>query len=65
MEGIGTARIGPVDCKGSYEHSFGALKNRTRYADAWSNIDLRPQLNKMMSIGMKALESTTAGALSM
>ena len=62
MEGKGTWSVGAIDCKGAYAHSFGALKNGTRYADAWNNIDTRPQLNKLMAIGMKALTSTTGGA---
>jgi hypothetical protein len=62
MEGVGTARMGNVDCKGAYAHSFGALKDQTRYVDAWSDTDFRPNLKKLMSIGMKALTSTTGGA---
>ena len=50
MDGKGTARVGSVDCKGVYEQSFGALKDKTRYADAWSEIDYRPKLMEMMSI---------------
>lgn len=61
MEGVGTARMGNVDCKGAYAHSFGALKDQTRYVDAWSDTDFRPNLKKLMSIGMKALTSTTGG----
>jgi len=62
MEGIGTARVGNIDCKSAYAHSFGALKDQTKYADAWNNIDYRPKLKDLMSIGMKALTSTTGGA---
>jgi len=62
MEGIGTAIVGDYDAKGAYAHSFGALKSGTRYADAWKNIDYRPKLKELMSMGMKALTSTTGGA---
>lgn len=58
---IGTGSMGSVDCKGSYSHSFGALKDGTRYSDPWNNIDARPKLKELMSIGMKALTSTTGG----
>ena len=61
MEGIGTSRVGNIDCKSAYSHSFGALKDGTRYADAWNQIDYRPELKNRMSIGMKALTSTTGG----
>ena len=62
MEGTGTGRIGSIDCKGAYAHSFGALKDGTRYVDPWGEIDFRPELKNRMSIGMKALTSTTGGA---
>jgi len=62
MEGVGTSSVGNIDCKSAYAHSFGALKDGTRYADAWSNIDFRPKLKELMSVGMKALTSTTGGA---
>jgi len=52
MEGKGTMSMGNVDCKGAYAHSFGALKDGTRYADAWSQTDYRPELKNLMSIGM-------------
>ena len=61
MEGKGTMSVGNIDCKGAYVHSFGALKDGTRYADAWSNTDYRPKLKDMMSIGMKALHTETGG----
>ena len=62
MEGIGTLRVGNIDCKGAYAHSFGALMDETRYSDPWQKIDARPKLKELMSIGMKALTSTTGGA---
>ena len=62
MEGKGTMSMGNVDCKGAYAHSFGALKDGTRYADAWSQTDYRPELKNLMSIGMKALNSEAGGA---
>ena len=62
MEGRGTGSMGNVNCKGAYQHSFGALKDQTRYADAWSETDYRPKLLELMSVGQKALESTTGGA---
>ncbi len=58
----GTGSVGSVDCKGAYAHSFGPLMDHTRYVDAWSKIDYREELKNRMSIGMKALETTTAGA---
>ena len=61
MEGTGTASVGSIDCKGAYVHSFGALKDGTRYSDAWNEVDYRPTLSKMMAIGMKAITSTTGG----
>ena len=60
MEGIGTARVGNYNCKSAYVHSFGALNDETRYSDPWNQIDYRPKLKELMSIGMKAL-TTTAG----
>lgn len=62
MEGKGTMRVGNIDSKSAYSHSFGALKDGTRYADAWSEIDYRPKLKDLMSIGMKALGTETGGA---
>ncbi|MEK0335822.1 MAG: DUF5309 family protein [Nitrosopumilus sp.] len=64
MEGVSTAKIGSVilDCKSAYVHSFGPLKNETRYTDPWNKVDYRPELEKKMSIGIKALTSTTGGA---
>ena len=38
------------------------MKDETRYSDPWSNIDIRPKLAELMSIGMKALTSTIGGA---
>ena len=65
MEGKGTMTM-PVgiDCKSSYSHSFGALKDHTRYVDPVSGYDGRSELNEVLKTGiarMKAL-STTAGA---
>ncbi len=62
MEGTGTGKVGNYDCKSAYSHSFGALKDETRYVDAWNQIDFRDKLKQLMSIGMKALTSTTGGA---
>jgi len=62
MEEKGTARVGSIDCKSAYAHSFGALRDQTRYSDPWNNIDFRPELKNRMSIGMKALNTTTGGA---
>ena len=52
-----------------YEHSFGALGDETRYADAWSgkSADMRPTLKSMVDIGFsrihtKALGPTAGGA---
>ena len=61
MEGEGTALVGKYDSKSAYTHSFGALHDQTRYADAWQKVDLRPGLQKAYSIGVKALTSTTGG----
>jgi len=58
----GTGSVGSVNYKGSYEHSFGALRDNTRYVDAWNKIDFRNELKSRMSIGMKALETETGGA---
>lgn len=59
---IGTGSVGSVDCKSAYAHSFGALMHKTRYVDPWSKVDYREELKNRMSIGIKALETTTAGA---
>lgn len=58
----GTGSLGSIDCKGAYAHSFGALKDQTRYSDAWNKIDFREELKNRMSIGMKALDTSTGGA---
>ena len=58
----GTGSVGNIDCKGSYAHSFGALTDKTRYADAWNKIDFREELKNRMSIGMKAL-NTESGSV--
>jgi len=57
-----TMSVGQIDCKGAYSHSFGALKDNTVYANAWSGIDYRADLNEKMSLGMKSLNTTTGGA---
>ncbi len=62
MEGKGTGSVGSIDCKGAYSHSFGALPDKTRYADAWNKTDFRGELLKRLQIGVKALTSTTGGA---
>jgi len=52
-----------LDLKSSYSHSFGALKDHTRYVDAVTGTDMRGTLNDTLQRGivnMKAL-STTAG----
>lgn len=51
-----------VDAKSAYSHSFGALNDKTRYVDGWNGVDYRPILQEKMSMGMKALTSTTGGA---
>jgi len=64
MEEKGTmAMPSGIDYKSSYSHSFGALKNKTRYVDPVSGVDMRETLNETLKTGiarMKAL-STTAG----
>jgi hypothetical protein len=45
-----------------YSHSFGALKDETRYVDGWKEIDFRPALKSRFDVGFKALTSTTGGA---
>lgn len=62
MEGKGTAIVGKYDDKSAYAHSFGVLKDQTRYTDAWSGIDYRSELKDKMSLGMKALGTTAGGA---
>ena len=57
----GTGSVGNINCKGAYAHSFGALQDETRYADAWNKIDFRGELKTMMSIGIKALTTTAGG----
>jgi len=62
MEGIGTSAVGNYNDRSAYAHSFGALKDKTRYVDGWTGIDYRSELKDRMSIGMKALGSTAGGA---
>lgn len=51
-----------------YEHSFGGLGNKTRYADAWNaKSDMRPALKSIVDVGysrihQKALGPTSGGA---
>ena len=59
----GTGSVGQVDCKGSYQHSFGILPNKTRYSDPWNQVDYRGELKNRMSIGMKALGTTAGGTI--
>ena len=61
---IGTKLLPGIDVKGAYAHSFGALKNETRYVDPLTGADLRPQLNETLKAGiarMKALSTTSGG----
>ena len=54
-----------VDVKSAYSHSFGALKDKTRYVDPITGADIRPQLNEKLQDGiarMKALSTTAGGA---
>lgn len=56
---VGTGIIKGAQMVGAYEHSFGALKNGTRYHDAMQGADMR---GAMRNILMKAMSSTTGGA---
>jgi len=58
----GSGYVGAIDNKGAYAHSFGALKDNTCYVNGWNQTDYRNELKDRMSIGMKALGSTTGGA---
>ena len=65
MEGIGCAPITGVNVKSAYAHSFGALKDQTRYVDPKFGVDLRNELNERLNEGiarMKALSTTAGGA---
>lgn len=65
MEGVGTALISGIDTKSAYSHSFGALKNKTRYVDPVTGTDMRGQLKENLNKGiarMKALSTTAGGA---
>lgn len=66
LEGSGTTSMPQgIDCKSSYAHSFGALKDKTRYVDPVSGVDLRGNLNETLKSGiarMKALGTTVGGA---
>jgi len=63
LEGKGTAdiRFENVNDRSAYAHSFGALKDRTRYVDAWRNVDVRSDMNDRLQIGIKALTSVAGG----
>ena len=64
MENIGTQLLTGVDVKGAYAHSFGALKDKTRYVDPITGTDLRASLNEKLQDGivrMKALNTTAGG----
>jgi len=64
LEGTGTSdiRYENVNDRSAYAYSFGALKDRTRYVDAWKNFDARESLNERLQIGIKALTTTAGGA---
>ena len=60
LEGKGTADIRGqnVNDRSAYAHSFGALKDGTRYVDPKNGFDMRDSLNDRLQIGLKALTST-------
>ena len=66
MEGKGTMQMpAGVDYKNVYSHSFGALKDHTRYVDPVTGYDLRETLNETLKTGiarMKALTTEAGGA---
>jgi hypothetical protein len=66
MEGVGVGVVGSIDTKSAYSHSFGALKDKTRYVDPWmTGSDMRETLNETLKTGMarmKALSTTAGGA---
>uniref|UniRef100_A0A6M3LEV3 Putative major capsid protein n=1 Tax=viral metagenome TaxID=1070528 RepID=A0A6M3LEV3_9ZZZZ len=59
------------DADSAYAQSFGMLKNKTRYQDVSNmpiggttgtiGLDLRPQLNKIFNVGLKAHTSISGG----
>ncbi len=64
-EGIGTKLLSGIDVKGAYSHSFGALKDQTRYVDPLTGTDMRGALNQALKTGIarvKALSTTSGGA---
>jgi len=65
-EGVGVGFVGSIDTKSAYSHSFGALKDKTRYVDPWmTGSDMRETLNDSLKRGiarMKALSTTAGGA---
>jgi len=65
-EGVGVGFVGSIDVKSAYAHSFGALKDKTRYVDPWmTKSDMRETLNDSLKRGMarmKALSTTAGGA---
>ena len=64
--GVGVGFVGSIDTKSAYAHSFGALKDKTRYVDPWmTKSDMRETLNESLKKGMarmKALSTTAGGA---
>ena len=62
---IGTKLLTGIDVKSAYSHSFGALKDQTKYVDPKFGVDLRGELNETLKSGiarMKALSTTSGGA---
>ena len=57
-----TGSMGRVDHKSVYGHSFGPLKDETRYVDVFKGIDFRQELKSRFDIGLKALGPETGGA---
>ena len=65
MESVGTQILTGVDVKSAYAHSFGALRDKTRYVDPITGVDLRGELNETLKSGIasvKALSTTSGGA---
>ena len=49
------------DNVGAYQHSFGALKNKTRYYDPLHKVDMVPDLKTRYEAGLKALGPASGG----
>lgn len=59
---VGTSAMPSVDHNSVYSQTFGNLKDKTAYVNHWQGVDTRENLNKIFSIGVKSLLTTTGGS---